>query len=186
MPFSTGSRHSAPGADTHRPHRPIEPSPAVVAATDLIPMGKVPRKNSTQSLLAKPAEKKTRGKIHLPRRARPLRPPPGRRLVSCPREAPKTRTTAHPARRPQTRGARCSGLPPERGIVVASFTSHLSERNARAPRGKAAFTSHLSGASLIYKWLPSRPTRTSSATCASASRSASAWARAPMGWCGRR
>ena len=83
--------------------------------------------------------------------------------------------TAHPARRNETRGARRGGLPRAQGI-------HQSElrkpplRATRCPAGRQPSP---------VKWPPNLLMRTSNATCASASRSASGWARAPTAWSGR-
>ena len=124
-PMDQRDDDSAPGADTHRPHRPIEPSPAVVAATNLIPKGKV---KTAQN----PPKTNTRNKTYP--EARPTAPTAAGWTSLVPSGSPVFGHTAHPARRNETRGASCGGLPRAQGFVEASVASHRSERDA-APRG---------------------------------------------------
>ena len=92
--------------------------------------------------------------------------------MKCPRDTPKTgtqRIRPGETRRSQARRAASGARHPSKRASQATAPSET------LPRGEAAST----------RWLRNQQTTTSSATCASASRSASAWARAPTGWCGR-
>ena len=119
-------------------HRPLRyPGESLVELVPLV--AQTPSESPRRSLVKTRRNQSTRNKTYP--EARPTAPTAaGEASRLVPSGSPEDQDTAHPARRPQTRGARCGGLPREQGFVEASVPSHRSERDARAPRGEAAFT----------------------------------------------